>query len=916
MMTPSTPSTPIVGPSDIPDPSGGPVWFGLSSAQACSAAGVDPASGLDPAGVIERRRRHGPNRLAEPPVRPRWMKFLDQFRSGIVLILAVAAVVAGAVGDLKDTVVIAAVLLINAALGYLQEAKAETALAALEEMLVAVVRVRRSGRSQEVAAEELVPGDIVLLEPGDRVPVDGRLLVAAGLTIDESALTGESAPVDKWAEPIVVAPGVDLALGDRANLAYMNTTVTRGRAELLVTDTGMGTEMGRVAGLLAEADPGPTPLERQLDQLTTRLALIACAAVALVFGLEVAQGRSMADALLGAVALAVAAIPEGLPAVVTVTLAVGVSKMAKHNAIVRRLHSVETLGSTTVICSDKTGTLTLNQMTAREVVRGHLQLEVEGTGYGSAGRIKGVDGAPADPLGLAGEAAALCSEAVIHDGELVGDPTEGALVVLATKGGVDVDKLRRSRPRIGEVPFDSAIKYMATYHRDGPDVVCLVKGAPDRLLDRCTRVTGADGTPVPLDAEGRAAQIEENDRLAAEGLRVLALASRRMPSTSLVLDDDGVVVHPDRYLEDLTLEALVGIVDPARDEARQAIARCGAAGIEVKMITGDHAATAAAIAGSLGITGDVVTGDELDGMDDEALAARIDGIGVCARVSPEHKVRVVRALQANGQVAAMTGDGVNDAAALRTADIGVAMGITGTEVTKEAADMVLADDNFATIVQAVERGRTIYANIVKFVRFQLSTNLGAIATILGASLLALPVPFSPIQVLWVNLIADGPPAMTLGVDPPDDLVMQRPPRGSDAAILTGRRIGRLLFFAAIMAAGSLGLLVYARQRWGEEVALTMTFTTFVLFQMVNVFNARTERESAFSRQFLANRKLLAAVATVVVLQLLTVIWVPLQRLFGTVDLTAGQILLCLAVASTVLWLEELRKLGVRLLKSS
>ena len=804
------------------------------------------------------------------------------------------------------------VLIINAVLGFAQEAKAETALATLKEMLVAVVRVRRDGQLVEVPTDDLVPGDIVSLEPGDRVPADGRLLVAAGLSIDEAALTGESAPVDKWTEAIVAEPGVDLSLGDRSNLAYLNTTVTKGRAELLVTTTGMATEMGKVAGLLAEADPGPTPLERQLNQLTARLAMIACAAVALVFALEISQGVGFGDAALGAVALAVAAIPEGLPAVVTVTLAVGVSQMAKHNAIVRRLHSVETLGSTTVICSDKTGTLTLNQMTAREVVRGGQRIVVDGIGYRSEGGLHLLDGSASPSLGLAREAAALCSDTSVRDGEVVGDPTEGALVVLAVKAGLDVEARRREWPRIGEVPFDSAAKYMATFHPVGDEVVGLVKGAPDRLLQRCRWVATADGAVLALDEGSRAALLAENDRLASGGLRVLALASRRLPAASVPRAADGTVEGPDRLVGELTLEALVGIVDPARDEARDAIARCHGAGIGVKMITGDHATTAASIAGSLGIGGDVVSGEQLDAMDDAELEARINDIGVCARVSPEHKVRVVRALQANGQVAAMTGDGVNDAAALRAADIGVAMGITGTEVTKEAADMVLTDDNFATIVAAVERGRTIYANIIKFVRFQLSTNLGAISTILGASLLGLPVPFSPIQVLWVNLIADGPPAMTLGVDPPDGRAMDKPPRSSDAAILGARRVGRLLFFAAIMAVGTLGLLVVARDRWGEEIALTMTFTTFVMFQMFNVFNARTERESVFSRQLVANPKLLLAVAGVLALQLLAVAWGPLQRLFGTEDLTLAQTGLCLAVASTVLWLEEIRKLGARL----
>jgi len=924
--------SPVIGPSAS--------FAQFTVEQAAATLAVDPARGLDPAEVERRRARFGPNRLDEPVERAWWKKFLDQFRSGIVAILAVAALIAGSGGDLKDAAVIAVVLVVNAILGYRQEAKADTAMAALERMLVATVRVRRGGELEQRPIDDLVPGDVVLLEPGDRVPADGRLLVAVGLSIDESALTGESVPVDKGTDAIDVEPvdlepvdaeqrsrvaaaAADLAGGDRANLAYLNTTVTRGRAELLVTGTGMSTEIGRVAGLLADADPGPTPLERQLDGLTTRLALIAGLAVGLVFGLQLRDGVALGDAALGAVALAVAAIPEGLPAVVTVTLAVGVSQMARRHAIVKRLHSVETLGSTTVICSDKTGTLTLNQMTARQLVRGDVRWTIDGLGYGTEGGLRPAGAAmiPAPTAAAVDSAlrdAALCCDAEVRDATLVGDPTEGALVVMAAKGGIDVGALRTTWPRIGEVPFDSAAKYMATFHRDGDDVLCVVKGAVDRLVGRCTTesIAAVGGTQrgerrVALDAAGRARVHANNDRLASEGLRVIALASRRVPASAVAMAPDGTVADPEAYVVDLTLDGLVGILDPPRDEAREAIARCHAAGISVKMITGDHAATAAAIARWLGLEGEVVSGAQLDVLDDDQLAACIDAVAVCARVSPEHKVRVVRALRANGQVVAMTGDGVNDAAALRTADIGVAMGITGTEVTKEAADMVLADDNFASIVGAVERGRTVYANIVTFVRFQLATNLGAIATILGASLFGLPVPFSPIQVLWVNLIADGPPALTLGVDPPDPRVMEHRPRPAGAGILNGPRIARLVTLAVVMGAATLMLLVYARDQWGEDVALTMAFTTFVGFQMVNVFGSRTENQSVFTSRLWSNPRLLAAVASVLVLQMAAVVWAPLQAIFGTVDLDPGQTALCVAVASFVLWFEELRKAATR-----
>lgn len=881
-------------------------WHALAPSTAAAALAVDLSRGLDPAEVDRRQERYGHNRLAEPEPRPKWLLFVDQFRSVLVYILLGAAVLSALVGDVKDPIVIGIVLVINAILGYVQEAKAETAMAALKEMLVAQVRVRRGGQVEQVPTDELVPGDVVLLEAGDRVPADGRLLEAVNLSVDESALTGESVPVDKRADVLLAD---DLPVGDRVNAAFMNTTVVRGRAELLVTGTGMGTEMGRVAGMLAEADPGPTPLQIQLEQLGKRLALIAVGAVTLVFIFQKLGGASWSDAALGAVALAVAAIPEGLPAVVTVTLAVGVSQMAKRNAIVKRLHSVETLGSTTVICSDKTGTLTLNEMTARSVVRGDRVHDVSGQGYSFEGSIAGDE---ADDLRSALRGALLCNDASVRDGALVGDPTEGAMLVVAAKAGLDPAVDRAAAPRVGEVPFDSATKFMATFHRDGDDVVMYVKGAPDVLLGRATRVVLPGGEAVAIDGH-RDALEGHNTELGSRGLRVLAVASRRLPSS--VLGPDGQVVDPEQYVSELDLEVLVGIVDPPRSEARDAITLCHRAGIAVKMITGDHAVTAKAIAADLGIEGRVVTGDELEAMTDEQLAAAIDGIGVCARVSPEHKVRVVKALQANGHVVAMTGDGVNDAAALRNADIGVAMGITGTEVTKEAGDMVLADDNFATIVGAVERGRTIYDNIVKFVRFQLATNISAISTMLVATAAGLPVPFTAIQVLFVNIIADGPPAMSLGVDPPSKGIMHRPPRPQDEAILSGRRIRRLVFFAAVMTIGTVAMEVWAKDAYTESVGLTMTFTTFVLFQVFNVFNARTgDRESAFSRYLFVNKAVWLAVGSVLLFQVLAVHVRFLQNVFDTTSLTATQWLICIGVASTVLFAEELRKLIVRSLR--
>jgi Ca2+-transporting ATPase len=631
-----------------------------------------------------------------------------------------------------------------------------------------------------------------------------------------------------------------------------------------------------------------------------RLALVAGVAVSIVFALELARGDSLSDALLDSVALAVAAVPEGLPAVVTVTLALGVRQLAKHNAIVKRLSSVETLGSTTVICTDKTGTLTLNEMTATELVQGDRVYAVSGQGYDSrSGAVDGLADAP-PALRAALELATLCNDAVVREQTLIGDPTEGALVVVAQKAGISVDDLRADRYRRSELPFDSATKIMATRHPfdDRTDVIA-VKGAPEVVLARCRELVVADGSVRALDDAAAERVVAQQRALAAKGRRVLAVASRVVPADAKLAFDP--------LLIGLRLELLVAIVDPPRPEVRDAIERCHHAGIAVKMITGDHAATAASIADELGIRGRAVTGSELDALSDDELDAAIDDIGVCARVSPEHKVRIVRTLRNRRHVVAMTGDGVNDAAALRAADIGVAMGITGTEVTKEAADLVLADDNFATIVRAVQRGRSIYDNIITFVRFQLSTNVAAILTIVAAGLAGLPSPFTPLQVLFINLIADGPPAMALAMDPPKPGVMSRPPLGLGAPILTARRLARLLFLGAVMAAGTLGVLAVADGRFDEEVALTMAFTTFVFYQLWNTLNARAERVSALRRSSLANWRLWVAIAVVAAVQVAVVHVGPLRDLFGTAPLDGVQWAVCVAVAATVVVAEELRK---------
>ncbi len=894
-------------------------WFRLSPDETAQRLSVDPLHGLDPAEVTARLEQFGPNQLAESPRRPAWKRFLDQFKDLMVYILLGAAAVSLAVGDVKDPIVIGIVLLINAIMGFVQENKADNALAALKGMLETMVRVRRGGEVQEVPATALVPGDVVLLEAGDRVPADGRFVVTASTSVDESMLTGESVPVDKVDE--VIAGTGDVPLADRVNIGFMNTTLVRGRAELVVTDTGMQTEVGRLAGLLGAAEEKPTPLQEQIHALGKRLAVIAFVAVVAVFVVALVQapeitGDTISEALLNSVALAVAAIPEGLPAVVTVTLAIGVGRLAKRNAIMKRLASVETLGSTTVICSDKTGTLTLNQMTATTLLTRGRRYTVEGLGYGTEGAVH-ADGAPAGEADLATirsalVAGALCNDAHLRteDGRpgLVGDPTEGALVVLAAKGGIDPEQIRHELPRVDEVPFESSTKFMATLHPHPDDAhrsLLVVKGAPDVVLARCATVVD-DGGPVPIDDARRAQLLDDNHELGSEGLRVLALAITELPIPAGEYEGDLAA-----EIADLRLEALVGILDPARPEAIDAIAECGTAGIGVKMITGDHASTAGAIAGQLGIPGRVVTGADLDDLSDEQLAEQIDGIGVCARVSPEHKVRVVKALQSKGNVVAMTGDGVNDAASLKQAEIGVAMGITGTEVTKEAGDMILTDDNFATIVHAVEGGRAIYDNIITFVRFQLTTNISAIITILAAQIAGLGVIFNAIQILFVNIIADGPPAIALGVDPPKPGVMAQPPRRRDAVILSGPRLVRIVISAVVISVGTLGLYLAFRDE-DPEVALTMAFTVFVFYQLVNSFCVRSGDETVFSRHSLSNRSLLLALAAVVAMQILIVQVAWFEKIFETVPLTLSQWGLVVVVPFSLLVVEELRKLVVRL----
>jgi Ca2+-transporting ATPase len=873
-------------------------WHQVTAAEATRLLRVDPVTGLSSDEAVARHLHYGPNRLREAPPRSRWLLLADQFKGVLILVLIGAAILAAVIGDLTDAMVILAVVFINAFLGFSQEHRAEQSLAALKKMLAPTAEVRRDGQTMTLSAEELVPGDIVLLGSGDRIPADGRVIAAHSFEVDESALTGESRTVGKHVNSLA---GRNVPLAERANLFFMNTIVTRGRAEMVITATGMRTELGLLAGMLVETVESPTPLQVQLDHLGRRLALVAGTVVAFMLLAGLLRGEPWVIMVMTAIALAVAAIPEGLPAVVTVTLAIGLQRMARNQAIVKRLAAVETLGCTSVICSDKTGTLTVNQMTARQLYTGGQLLQVSGEGYTPVGEITGSGSSLPDMDALL-IPISLCNDSELRASRVIGDPMDGALLTVAKKAGYDPEELQLRYPRVAEIPFDSEHKYQATFHLVGGRVRVMVKGASDVLLNNCTTVYNENGDQV-LDS-AQLEQIEHaNRQMADTGLRVLAVAWTELQARDFEPQGDLF-----KYLKDLVFTGLVGLMDPPRPEARDAIALCHDAGISIKMITGDQKNTAAAIARELGIVGEVVTNAELDAMSNEELSAGIENMGVFARATPQQKVRIVLALKSRGHITAMTGDGVNDAPALKTADIGVAMGLTGTDVAREAATMVLTDDNFATIVKAVKEGRTIYENIVKFVRFQLSTNIGAILTVLVAPFLGLPLPFNPIQLLWVNIIMDGPPAMALGLDPAQPDIMSHKPRKTSNRILQLRLLGKLVAYGLTMMVGTLGVLWWGLQTGSALHAQSLAFTTFVLFQVFNAFNARVAGESTFNANFFRNRTLWMALAGVVILQVLAVQWTTAHAIFNVEKLAPGDWLLATVVASSVLVLEECRKL--------
>jgi Ca2+-transporting ATPase len=912
--------------------------------QVVAALATDPRRGLTSAEAQERLAKHGSNELtADEPV-PAWKRFLAQFQDVLVILLLIAtAISAGLWLYERDTALpyealaICAVVLLNAVMGYVQESRAESAVAALRQMAAAHAHVLRDGERRSVPAATVVPGDIIIVEEGDTVPADARVMQSIALQTAEAPLTGESMPVSKDAATIEEAAG----LGDRSNMIFSGTAATYGRARAVVVATGMQTEMGRIAGMLRDVPEEPTPLQRQLDRVGKMLGIvvvvIACVMIVTIVLVENIRALSaLLDVLFLGVALAVAAVPEGLPAVVTAVLSIGVQRMARRRAIVRHIRAVETLGSADVIASDKTGTLTKNEMTVRAVATASGRVSFEGTGYTPQGEVhpSAGGGDVAGPLRIELDRALAVADRANNASlqeqagrwMVQGDPTEGALIVAARKAGLRADVLEARFRRVGEIPFSSERKLMSTVHTDAEQsqrLLVFTKGAPDVLLTRCTHELVGDA-PTPLSEQRRQAIFAVNEDLAGQALRTLGVAYRELPLSALDLDS-----VDERIEHELVFAGLVGMIDPPRQEAREAVARAKQAGVRPIMITGDHPRTAGVIAVDLGIADDIraVTGAELEHADDAALDRLVRTSSVYARVNPEHKLRIVKALQRQGSVVAMTGDGVNDAPALKTADIGIAMGITGTDVSKEAADMVLADDNFASIVAAVEEGRAIFSNIRKFLRYLISSNIGEVMTMFFGVVFAgviglnpdvhgsgagVVLPLLATQLLWINLVTDGAPALALGLDPTDPRLMNDPPRSRTEPVITGRMWIGIFAVGIVMAAGTLAVLDASLAgglipgTGDMRYAQTMAFTTLMLFQLFNVFNARSDTASAFSGLF-ANVWLWAAVGLSLALHV-GVIYTPfLQQAFSTMSLTALDWGRCVVAASSVLWVRELTK---------
>ena len=897
-------------------------WHQLDVAAVEVRLQTDQARGLTEQAAAERLVEHGPNELVQSGGRRPWAILRDQLTATMVVILLIAALISLAVGDLKDALVILVVVVLNAALGFAQEYRAERAMAALRRLAVPVVRVRRDGHVRDVSAHGLVPGDVMLLEAGNVVGADARVVESGSLEVQESALTGETEAVHKDTAAMTdeAAP-----VGDRRNMVHMGTVVTYGRGVAIVTGTGMRSELGRIATLLQTVAREPTPLQRRLDQLGRSLAGAALAVVGVIFVMGVLRGEALKTMFLTAVTMAVAAVPEGLPAVVTIALALGAQRMLRRQALVRRLSAVETLGSVTVICADKTGTLTENRMSvaAIELVDRVVNVD-DGAGAPLVDWLSDTSdhAAPRSvdtPLAVLLAGAALCNDVIAEAGEVVGDPTEVAMARAAERFGLAKTALERRFPRVGEAPFDSRRKRMSTVHAlpvaaypiadalrradsgaaSAPFVV-FAKGAVDRVLEVSDRVWTGQGLAA-IDASWSARIAEANDRLAADGMRVLGVGVRWLPSAP-ALAAPGLLEH------NLVFVGVIGMADAPRPAARAAVAMCQAAGIRPVMITGDHPLTARYVARELGIAdhGRIVVGRELEGLSDEAVAAVTDEASIYARMSPEHKLRLVRAFQRRGHTVAMTGDGVNDAPALKKASIGIAMGVTGTDVSKEAADIVLLDDNFATIVAAVEEGRVIYDNIRKFVKYLVTTNSGELLVMAVAPLIGMPLPLLPLQILWINLATDGPTALMLGVEPAEPDVMRRPPTPIDDSIFSRSLVRHAIWVGLLMTAVCVAP-AYWYWRLGNRAWQTMAFTVVALAQMAHVLAIRTSTSTLSGRRFFSNRPLVMTVAVAIALQF-TLVYAPFaQRVFGTVALSAVDVATCVALASVVFVAVEIEK---------
>lgn len=878
-------------------------WHTQTTEQAFAELKSQP-SGLSRVEVIERTLQYGANEILAAKRISAWEILLEQFKNILILILLGATAISLFLGHGIESIAIAVIVLFAVLLGFIQEYRAERAIEALKQMAAPTASVLRDGVEVKIPARELVPGDVIILHTGDRMPADARLLEAVNLQIEEAALTGESMPVEKHTEPL---PSDDLPVGDRRNMIYAGTAATYGRGKALVVATGMQTEFGKIAQLLQTVETSKTPLQHNLDKVGTALARAAFVVVAIIVALGLFRGQPFVEMLIFGIALAVAVVPEALPAVVTISLAIGVQKMVKRNALIRRLPAVETLGSTSVICSDKTGTLTKDEMTVRKIFAAGQLFSVSGAGYSPVGEFSVNGGgsiAPTTGLKKLLTAATLASDThLVGDAEnesgsewiIKGDPTEGALVVAAAKAGLQKESLESEYPRVQEIPFSSETKRMTTLHQTNGSLTAYAKGAPEMILEGCDWQLTADGVK-PLDEVGRKQALAMAHEMADEALRVLAISSK----TNATLES---------AQSGMTFLGLAGMIDPPRPEAKSAIATCEQAGIRTVMITGDHPVTAQAVARELGLlkTGHVVTGAELEAMSDEQFQRDVETIEVYARVSPAHKLRVVTALQANGHIVAMTGDGVNDAPSLKKADIGIAMGITGTDVTKEAAAMMLTDDNFASIVAAVEEGRGVFDNIKKYLMYLLSSNIGEIGLMTGATLLGLPLPLTAVQILYVNLATDGLPALALAVDPAEKDMMKRKPRNPRTGIFTRPVVSLMVAGGLWSTLINLGLFIWAMNSGRSiEESMTMTFVSLVLIQFFKAYNFRSDRNSVFLKPF-ANKWLNWAILWEVVL-LFVIIYVPfLHDAFDTYYLPLVDWLIVLGLAVTIMPVLELVK---------